>query len=352
VLLLTPWVKAKDRAELGRHDEETECIAQISQAGAARNYENSQRGASMKHIKVKIGDLRPNPFRKEILGGKVDEDKIARLEESFDKSGKPGEPDFWNGLRGRPANGRITDYKSGDKIELAFGEHRRQAALRKLGKDFEVWIDFDDFTDEQMLIMLANENAVSSGASDGEQIDTAGLVHRWLEKNYKKDQRCPYLTGRLSLSQPVASHGRANGGAEEQHVHGSTQCITAFLGDKNWSLAKVKRLFSLAGLHDDVKAITSFGGDRVTRKGTAPGTVSYQSAGALAPLSKPVQVVAAAEIKKAPVGLPAPLIKQAVKVVIAEAPKAAQPEQKREVERVVKPLELGRLDAQRCHQRR
>lgn len=287
----------------------------------------------MKHIKVHAGDLVPNPFRKDILGGRVDDDKMERLGESVTKSG------FWNGLRGRPVKGTVADYKPGDKIALGFGEHRRQIALRMLGKDYELWIDLDDFTDEQMLIMLANENATSSGASDGEQIDTVALARTWLQKNPASCVLKKLIVQREQKT-PSSKGGRPSISDCERDKHGTEECITAFLGDKNWSRSKVHRLLQLGGLHDEVKAITSFGGDRIKRKGTQPGTVNHQSAGALAPLPKSVQQVAAAAIKAAPVGLPAPLIKEVVKTVREESPKAAVPEQRKEAEKVVRPLDI------------
>jgi hypothetical protein len=136
-----------------------------------------------------------------------------------------------------------------------------------------------------MLIMLANENATSDGATDGEQIDTVALAHQQLKKHPAWCKIHPPHDGAdKKLARPTM--GQANSQrerqavtqAEQNHIHGSVRCITAFFGDKNWSESKVGRLFRLGGLHDDVKAITVFGERRVNHQGTQKGTVSYQGA--------------------------------------------------------------------------
>lgn len=122
----------------------------------------------MKRIKVALRDLRPNPFRKKINGGKLDPEKVERLEESVGLDG------FWDCLVGRERDG---------KIEIAFGHHRVAAATNVLGKDYETWISIDDLPRERMIRMMANENSASDGASEQDQIDMVGLARNWLKRH-------------------------------------------------------------------------------------------------------------------------------------------------------------------------
>jgi len=117
-------------------------------------------------IMVRLVDLKPNPFKKEIQDGKLDLEKVARLEESIGLSG------FWDGLVAR---------KRGSFYEVAFGHHRLQAAINKLGEDYKTAIQINDYSDEQMVIMLANENATDEGESFAVQVDTAVMASRHLK---------------------------------------------------------------------------------------------------------------------------------------------------------------------------
>src|SRR5216683_5420045 len=178
----------------------------------------------MKRIKVKLGDLKSNPFKKEIQNGELNREKIDRLKESIGQSG------FWEGIVGREHSG---------KIQIAFGHHRVQAAKEVLGADYEISIQIGDFNDYQMAVMLGNENSASEGASWAEQVDKV-VMFRNLLKSLPKEKDCRVIAGLVQRESTLG--GQKAGGAIEQHIHGSEQCIAGFAGERNWSKSKVHRL--------------------------------------------------------------------------------------------------------------
>ncbi len=93
-------------------------------------------------LMVKIKDIVKNPFRDYTIY-KIQEDKIAKLIESIN------ETDFWETVIGRPF---------GEKIQLAFGHHRVEAAKRVYGEEGTIPLVVKDISDDMMKKMMAREN--------------------------------------------------------------------------------------------------------------------------------------------------------------------------------------------------
>jgi len=91
-------------------------------------------------MKIKVADLEPNPYRK-IKEYPIDRIKVEALKTSIKEKG------FWASLPARKNNG---------KYELACGHHR-WFALKELGIE-EVEITIEDYTDGEMIRIMAEEN--------------------------------------------------------------------------------------------------------------------------------------------------------------------------------------------------
>lgn len=177
---------------------------------------------------VELGKLIDNPFKKEIAGGAIDAHVVEQIMESASKTS------FWDQWVAREAV---------DGYEIAFGHHRLAAAIKLFGKKHEVSIQLENYSDEQMLIALADENA-GAEASLREQIDTVTTARKFLLKHNeacKVDVSSHGGTKRDSL-------GRVNEG--KPHEHGSLNCVVAFLGDANWSRSKVGRILEASNTLD------------------------------------------------------------------------------------------------------
>jgi len=264
-------------------------------------------------IMVRLVDLKPNPFKKEIQDGKLDLEKVARLEESIGLSG------FWDGLVAR---------KRGSFYEVAFGHHRLQAAINKLGEDYKTAIQINDYSDEQMVIMLANENATDEGESFAVQVDTAVMASRHLKAH---PEWCKILIqGESELKR-----------AGQPHAHGSERCVSAFLGTRNWSQSTVHRYLAASGLVEEAKQNMADQNSTTARRPVA-GVIGTGAAASVAGLSKPAQQELVKAVKNEDVALPTAVIKDAISAATAQAAQAAKPEQKAAVEQAVKKLDVSK----------
>ena len=101
------------------------------------------------------------------------------------------------------------------------------------GGGYEVSVQVEKYTDEQMLIALADENAGDEESVEA-QVDVVRLARSYLKKN---PEACKVTL--QSVAKPKDEGGRP-------HEHGSERCVLAFLGENTWNERKVHNLFVLA----------------------------------------------------------------------------------------------------------
>ncbi len=160
-------------------------------------------------MKIKLKDLKPNPFKQSINGGLLTKSKIEMLKESIRKDG------FWNNILCRKKNGNY---------ELAYGHHRVEAAIQVLGASYTIDVPCEKLSDEAMLRILGNENSMQNEEYAIYQVDQVLATQKFLKEN------------------PSLSTGKKSGhGAQPD----SAPAISKFLGEKNWSLSKVASLLKL-----------------------------------------------------------------------------------------------------------
>lgn len=82
--------------------------------------------------------------------------------------------------------------------------------------------------------MMAMENATREEESVEAQVDVVRLASGHLKKN---TSACVWIT--------LPTTGKVRRDAITKHKHGSEHCISAFLGDKNWSRQKISDLLRL-----------------------------------------------------------------------------------------------------------
>lgn len=109
---------------------------------------------------VRIDHLDANPFR-HIDRYPIREDKITALMESINSTG------FWDNMVGRVV---------GDRVQIAYGHHRREALRRAYPPDHEIGIVVRDFDDDQMLKIMARENMEEWGSSAAIEHETVRAV--------------------------------------------------------------------------------------------------------------------------------------------------------------------------------
>lgn len=93
-------------------------------------------------MKVKIKDLKPNPFRR-LKTYPIDQARVERLRQSIKHTG------FWDNIVGREKDG---------KVEIAYGHHRLIALQKEYSKDYEVDVIIKPLDDARMIQVMADEN--------------------------------------------------------------------------------------------------------------------------------------------------------------------------------------------------
>lgn len=156
-------------------------------------------------MRVALCELSPNPFKKQINGGKLNQEKIDKLKESIKSDG------FWSGIMCR---------KVGGEYQIPFGHHRVESAKQVLGDKYVIDIPILKLSDEQMVRMLANENSMQNEEYAIYQVDTVVMAQNYL-KEFRPQRE------RKSTGRPPEV--------------GSVEHISEFLGEKNWQKTKVSQ---------------------------------------------------------------------------------------------------------------
>ena len=157
----------------------------------------------MKTIKIKISDIKPNPFKKNINKGELSKETISKLIESIDHGTLPE---------------LFTVRKSEKNYELCFGHHRQHAIKKKKGKDYIVLCDIVERTDEQMIVDMARENLAQRSDDFKEERGTILFVKDYLsrtvmghdssKKTHKNEIGARQIALFLSKDGKVVSHNK------------------------------------------------------------------------------------------------------------------------------------------------
>lgn len=162
-------------------------------------------------MKIKIKDLRPNPYR-DMDNYPIDEEKVESLINSINQTG------FWDNILARKKEG---------EIQIAYGHHRL-VALRKVMKPTdEVDIPIRSLDDATMLKIMANENMDEWKTNPTVIDETVKITKQFLEKHPEEIKK-------------LSHHGRTT-------LTGS-RMIAAFLG---WKEFKVQYSLERLGLIDE-----------------------------------------------------------------------------------------------------
>lgn len=178
-------------------------------------------------MKIRVEDLRPNPFRR-IDRYPISREKVEALKTSIQ------ETTFWDNLLAR----RNAD----GKIEIAYGHHRLQA-LNELGIE-EVDIPVRDLNDTMMIKTMANENLDTWRHHTAVILETVAATKEFLDAELSKfetleemRQSNSHLTKILGVKREQEFQAlRAKGAGQET--------ICKFLGG-NWKLWVVQHALAI-----------------------------------------------------------------------------------------------------------
>ena len=117
-------------------------------------------------MKLKLSELKQNPFKKFINDGKLSDDRVELLQESIEHGTLP--ENFF--------------VRNNNEIyELTSGHHRVEALKRSKGKDYEVTVNVVNYNDEQMLIDMVRENLTQRDTDYHDTSESIVLARGWLQ---------------------------------------------------------------------------------------------------------------------------------------------------------------------------
>jgi len=143
-------------------------------------------------MEIQINKIKPNPYKKFINKGKLNQNQVDKLKESIKHGTLP------------------STFCVNKKNELCFGHHRLEAFKQEGVK--KITIELRDYTDEQMLIDLVRENLTQRFNEFREELDSVLLAKDYLEnrptggqfKATHKDE-----TGAREIAKFLSKEGKA-----------------------------------------------------------------------------------------------------------------------------------------------
>jgi hypothetical protein len=119
-------------------------------------------------MKLKLSQLKPNPFKKEIHQGKLSQEQVNRIKANIKELGLMG---------------AFPVFKRGSDYFLVNGHHRQEALKQEYGKDFEVECVIHDYTDDKALRGMVIENLTQRNDDFKENVENLVAIRNWLKKN-------------------------------------------------------------------------------------------------------------------------------------------------------------------------
>ena len=119
-------------------------------------------------MKLKISQLNPNPFKKHISKGKLNQDQVNSLKANMKKLGLMD---------------AIPVVKIGDKYHVVSHHHRLEALRQEFNKNYEVDVVLRNYDNETMLRGMVTENITQRAGDFREIKENLALIRSELKKN-------------------------------------------------------------------------------------------------------------------------------------------------------------------------
>jgi hypothetical protein len=122
-------------------------------------------------MKIKISELKSNPFKQYINEGKLDEYRLDILKESIDHGTLPE---------------HFFVRRQGDELQITSGHHRLGALKQVKGSAYPVDVTMVNFSDEQMLVDMVRENITQRDTDFHDTAESIDLARHWLQSGCQR----------------------------------------------------------------------------------------------------------------------------------------------------------------------
>jgi len=233
-------------------------------------------------MKLKLSQLKPNPFKKEINGGKLSEENIQKIRANIKELGLMG---------------ALPVFKKGKDYFLIAGHHRVEALKRTYGRNFKIECTIHNYTEDNILRGMVVENLTQRTDELVEITENLVAVKKYLIKNKLIVDDKGNVTNRTAPDR-LAKKPQQGGGRDFEL--GSTEQIHRWLnksaGCEVMSLTKIKEYVKIAE-NLDTKLLQ--GAKSCLDNGNKEGeTISIEEAKSLARLPRAEQKAVKKQLDK------------------------------------------------------
>jgi len=124
----------------------------------------------MNVLKIEVGKLLPNPFKKNINHGKMNEEQVTKIMSNMKELGLMG---------------ALPVFKKGDSYYLISGHHRIEAIKRTFGKNHVIPVIVHDYTEDNVLRGMVVENLSQRGNAFMEELANLQMIREHLKKQFR-----------------------------------------------------------------------------------------------------------------------------------------------------------------------
>lgn len=169
-------------------------------------------------MKLKLNQINPNPFKKEINKGHLDKEQVQRIKSNIKELGLMGS---------------IPVVKIEGKYHCVSHHHRVQALKEVYGNNFEVEVVLHNYSDDQLLRGMVIENLTQRAGDFKEEVENLVVIRNYLKK-----------TTRSNSEQVVRKQG---GGTQPEA--GSIRHIADWL-NKTGEVMSIGKISTWLSMHD------------------------------------------------------------------------------------------------------
>ena len=155
-------------------------------------------------MKLKIKELNPNPFKKEINKGRFNKEIIQKIKANIKELGLMGS---------------LPIFKKDNKYYLVAGHHRVEALREVFGSDYEIEVTLHNYSEENVLRGMIVENLTQRADELMEVTDNLNAIRKYLKDKCSTGEQ---------LSKPKDSLGRTQARIQES---GSCRDVSKVLED-------------------------------------------------------------------------------------------------------------------------
>jgi len=223
-------------------------------------------------MKVKISEIKANPFKRFINEGELDSERVDKLVESIEHGTLPAQ--------------FVARKNEAGEWEQTSGHHRLAAFKKKYGKDFEVDITLVKFSDELMLIDMVRENITQRDTDFHDTEASIILARTWLQSGANTIKQ---LYGVMNKENKSGLHPKGKFGGSLPQPD-SYMSIAKFLS-KNGNAVSHMTVKTYCDIHDklDKELYKRIGKEKLTTKLENREGLSLRVAEKLSTLDKPEQ---------------------------------------------------------------